>query len=58
MCDSLAGSRKELDTGFQDTNESPSTIALAFYGALWAYDGWSVLYDCVMVAGGWVWVSN
>ncbi|XP_041376698.1 b(0,+)-type amino acid transporter 1-like [Gigantopelta aegis] len=37
------GSRKELDTGFLDTNESPSTIALAFYGALWAYDGWNNL---------------
>ncbi|XP_041376667.1 b(0,+)-type amino acid transporter 1-like [Gigantopelta aegis] len=37
------GWRMELMTGFEGTTESPSTIALAFYGALFAYDGWNNL---------------
>ena len=29
-----------MKTGFQGTISSGSGIALAFYDALWAYDGW------------------
>ncbi|OWF49892.1 b(0,+)-type amino acid transporter 1-like [Mizuhopecten yessoensis] len=37
------GDIKELQRGFEGTTNSPSTIALAFYDALWAYDGWNNL---------------
>ncbi|XP_060066525.1 b(0,+)-type amino acid transporter 1-like [Ylistrum balloti] len=33
----------ELKRGFEGTTKSPSTIALAFYDALWSYDGWNNL---------------
>lgn len=32
-----------LATGFQRSNWSPSDIGLAFYNALWAYEGWNSL---------------
>lgn len=36
----LIGGDKELKSGFQGTTDSPSKIALSFYDAMWAYDGW------------------
>ena len=33
-----------LVTGFRGSNWSPSDIGLAFYNALWAYEGWSEMY--------------
>lgn len=32
-----------LSTGFDESTTEPSTIALSFYDALWAYDGWNNL---------------
>ncbi|KAK3086066.1 hypothetical protein FSP39_012937 [Pinctada imbricata] len=32
-----------LQKGFEGTTSSPSGVALAFYDALWAYDGWNNL---------------
>ena len=29
-----------LDVGFDSSTTSMNQIALAFYGGLWAYDGW------------------
>ncbi|XP_062591735.1 b(0,+)-type amino acid transporter 1-like isoform X2 [Saccostrea cucullata] len=37
------GEVEEINTGFEDTIQSPSLIALAFYDGLWAYDGWNNL---------------
>ncbi|XP_071092211.1 b(0,+)-type amino acid transporter 1-like [Haliotis cracherodii] len=37
------GNTSVLAEGFEGSTTSPSTIALAFYGALWAYDGWNNL---------------
>ncbi|XP_046549202.1 b(0,+)-type amino acid transporter 1-like [Haliotis rubra] len=37
------GNTAVLATGFTGSTTSPSVIALAFYGALWAYDGWNNL---------------
>ncbi|XP_022339568.1 b(0,+)-type amino acid transporter 1-like isoform X2 [Crassostrea virginica] len=37
------GEIEEISTGFEDTIQSPSLIALAFYDGLWAYDGWNNL---------------
>ncbi|XP_061162532.1 b(0,+)-type amino acid transporter 1-like isoform X2 [Saccostrea echinata] len=37
------GEVEEINTGFEDTVQSPSLIALAFYDGLWAYDGWNNL---------------
>ncbi|XP_067652380.1 b(0,+)-type amino acid transporter 1-like isoform X2 [Haliotis asinina] len=37
------GNTSVVAEGFKGSTESPSTIALAFYGALWAYDGWNNL---------------
>ncbi|XP_071089047.1 b(0,+)-type amino acid transporter 1-like [Haliotis cracherodii] len=37
------GNISVLQEGFEGSTTSPSTIALAFYGALWAYDGWNNL---------------
>ncbi|KAL5022204.1 hypothetical protein ScPMuIL_001359 [Solemya velum] len=37
------GHVKELNTGFTGTTTSASAIALSFYDALWAYDGWNNL---------------
>ncbi|XP_061163493.1 b(0,+)-type amino acid transporter 1-like [Saccostrea echinata] len=34
---------KTFQNGFEDSTNSPSGIALAFYDALWAYDGWNNL---------------
>lgn len=36
----ITGEVEEINTGFQDSVQSPSLIALAFYDGLWAYDGW------------------
>lgn len=36
----VSGEVEEINTGFQDSVQSPSLIALAFYDGLWAYDGW------------------
>ena len=36
----LAGNVSSLHSGFDGTTKSPSRIALAFYDAMWAYDGW------------------
>ncbi|KAL3860500.1 hypothetical protein ACJMK2_010620 [Sinanodonta woodiana] len=32
-----------LQTGFSGTTSSPSSVALGFYSAMWAYDGWNSL---------------
>ncbi|XP_060564444.1 b(0,+)-type amino acid transporter 1-like isoform X3 [Ruditapes philippinarum] len=37
------GYTEHLETGFEDTTESVSMVALAFYDGLWAYDGWNNL---------------
>ncbi|KAL4234014.1 b(0 +)-type amino acid transporter 1 [Mactra antiquata] len=37
------GSTSEFKDSFKGTTKSPSIIALAFYQALWAYDGWNNL---------------
>ncbi|XP_045191562.2 b(0,+)-type amino acid transporter 1-like [Mercenaria mercenaria] len=37
------GGDKELQDGFKGTTDSPSKIALSFYDAMWAYDGWNTL---------------
>ncbi|XP_046580353.1 b(0,+)-type amino acid transporter 1-like [Haliotis rubra] len=39
----IKGNTSVVAEGFKGSTESPSTIALAFYGALWAYDGWNNL---------------
>lgn len=38
------GNNEYLMEGFQDTTHDLSSIALAFYDGLWAYDGWSVFF--------------
>jgi L-type amino acid transporter 9 len=38
------GYTEHLETGFEDTTESVSMVALAFYDGLWAYDGWYVFF--------------
>ncbi|KAK7114590.1 hypothetical protein V1264_000628 [Littorina saxatilis] len=37
------GKTSNLNKGFEGSATSPSVIALAFYDALWAYDGWQNL---------------
>ncbi|XP_012934876.1 b(0,+)-type amino acid transporter 1 [Aplysia californica] len=37
------GHTEHIREGFDDTSRNPSTIALAFYDGLWAYDGWNNL---------------
>ncbi|RZC22676.1 b(0,+)-type amino acid transporter 1-like, partial [Asbolus verrucosus] len=37
------GNTENLNKGFEGTNYSPKSIALAFYSGLWAYDGWSAV---------------
>ncbi|XP_062609613.1 b(0,+)-type amino acid transporter 1-like [Saccostrea cucullata] len=37
------GEVETLQTGFEGSTNSPSAVALAFYDALWAYDGWNNL---------------
>lgn len=37
------GHTSSLKNSFEGTTDSPSRIALAFYDALWAYDGWNTL---------------
>lgn len=37
------GMTSVLDTGFSGTQDNPATVSLAFYSALWAYDGWNNL---------------
>ncbi|XP_044734569.1 b(0,+)-type amino acid transporter 1-like [Chrysoperla carnea] len=37
------GYTDNLKTGFKGTHTKPSSIALAFYSGLWAYDGWSTV---------------
>ncbi|XP_062583996.1 b(0,+)-type amino acid transporter 1-like [Saccostrea cucullata] len=37
------GEVETLQTGFEGSTNSPSAVALAFYDALWAYDGWNLL---------------
>ena len=34
------GGFEYLSEGFEDTSHDISSIALAFYDGLWAYDGW------------------
>lgn len=34
------GKTSVLATGFEGSTQDPTTISLAFYDALWAYDGW------------------
>lgn len=34
------GNTQHLATGFEGTTQSAGTIALAFYGVLFSYDGW------------------
>ncbi|GFR82028.1 Y+L amino acid transporter 1 [Elysia marginata] len=34
------GNTAVLATGFQGSTQDPTTVSLAFYDALWAYDGW------------------
>ncbi|CAG5133795.1 unnamed protein product [Candidula unifasciata] len=37
------GHTEFINEGFEDTSHDPSSIALAFYSGLWAYDGWNNL---------------
>ncbi|XP_064598771.1 b(0,+)-type amino acid transporter 1-like [Liolophura sinensis] len=37
------GNTGYIATGFEDSETNPSVIALAFYGGLWAFDGWNSL---------------
>ncbi|KAK3086047.1 hypothetical protein FSP39_012620, partial [Pinctada imbricata] len=37
------GHTSNLQEGFKGTISNPSTVALGFYNALWAYDGWNNL---------------
>ncbi|XP_048742291.1 b(0,+)-type amino acid transporter 1-like isoform X2 [Ostrea edulis] len=37
------GEVETIQKGFEGTTNSPSSVALAFYDALWAYDGWNNL---------------
>ncbi|KAH9502677.1 b(0,+)-type amino acid transporter 1 [Bulinus truncatus] len=37
------GHTEVVSTGFDESTSDPSTIALSFYDALWAYDGWNNL---------------
>lgn len=37
------GQTATMKTGFDGTTSTPSSVALAFYDALWAYDGWNNL---------------
>lgn len=37
------GHTSSLENSFKGTTDNPSRIALAFYDALWAYDGWNTL---------------
>ncbi|XP_059156072.1 b(0,+)-type amino acid transporter 1-like [Physella acuta] len=37
------GSTEYINEGFEDTSRDVSSIALAFYDGLWAYDGWNNL---------------
>uniref|UniRef100_A0A2C9K4Z7 b(0,+)-type amino acid transporter 1 n=1 Tax=Biomphalaria glabrata TaxID=6526 RepID=A0A2C9K4Z7_BIOGL len=37
------GHTEYINEGFEDTSKNPSSIALAFYDGLWAYDGWNNL---------------
>ncbi|XP_076470410.1 b(0,+)-type amino acid transporter 1-like [Babylonia areolata] len=37
------GKTSYLSSGFEGSSSNPSIIALAFYDALWAYDGWQNL---------------
>lgn len=37
------GNSQHLSAGFKNTISNPSTLALAFYNGLWAYDGWNNL---------------
>ena len=37
---SVSGHTSSLENSFKGTTDNPSRIALAFYDALWAYDGW------------------
>ncbi|KAK7114785.1 b(0,+)-type amino acid transporter 1-like [Littorina saxatilis] len=32
-----------METGFEGTTDNAATVSLAFYSALWAYDGWNNL---------------
>lgn len=36
----VLGYTDNLKTGFKGTHTKPSSVALAFYSGLWAYDGW------------------
>jgi len=40
VCLYISGHTEHLNTGFEDTTDSMTMIALAFYDGLWAYDGW------------------
>ena len=37
------GYTEHFDDAFVGSNDKPGEIALAFYGGMWAYDGWYVL---------------
>lgn len=39
----IQGNTQHLATGFTDTTNDVGRIAAAFYGGLWAYDGWNNL---------------
>lgn len=39
----LKGHLEMLNSGFDGTLDNPSAIALSFYDAMWAYDGWNTL---------------
>jgi len=40
MLKHIAGGTKEFNNSFEGTTGSVSKIALSFYDAMWAYDGW------------------
>ncbi|CAG5121847.1 unnamed protein product, partial [Candidula unifasciata] len=37
------GNTEHVSEGFQDTNNDPQKVAIAFYNGLWAFDGWNSL---------------
>lgn len=40
MNDFVIGNTKYLERGFDGSNLEFGKVATAFYGGLWAYDGW------------------
>ena len=47
MYKTLLGETQHLEKGFDGTTTDFGIIATAFYGGLWAFDGW---YENIMLA--------